>query len=203
MVNHVTSDAEIVSLDVTGSAQLTNETVKQFLQTHASITKLVISGCWRLNESIFEFTRQPSLKSSSYLCHLDLSDLPHLDDLMLRTIAQSSSTRRLKTLNVARCKMITDSGIKALTRLRHLQSLNLNYCVSVRGISFQTLLSKCETLKSLRADGLHMIEDRAIRSIAAREASFGYGAGTGGVVSLEQLSLCNCRRRALFRRFVG
>ena len=196
----------IVALDLSGSVQLTDEGVAAILNTtNGHLQSLNLSACWRITERGFEKPKHeatrhgkrqsghgPRIKSA--LVQLDLSSLPHLDDLVLRTIASSPYTNRLRRLSMRDCPMLSDAGFGVLKGLKHLSAVHVDGCRGLRGNTFRSVLEKCHYLIELTASGLPLLGDEAIRAIAARKASFGYTGGTNGVLELRCFSVAKCRR---------
>ena len=190
----------IVALDFSGSVQITDRSVEIMLSTTCgSLQSLNLSGCWRITERGFERRkhgedRKNRTKKRSTLAQLNLSSLPHMDDLVLRTLAVSPYTCMVRRLTLRNCPMLSDSGFGALKGMRYLTAVHVDGCRGLRGMMFRDVLENCHGLIELTASGLPMLTDEAVRAIAARKSSFGYTGGTSGVLELRLLDFSKCRR---------
>jgi hypothetical protein len=193
----------LVSLNLAGSVQLTDDGVAAILSnTNGHLQALDLSACWRITERGFEKKRGEdnkrgkgvSLRRRSTLYQLNLSSLPHLDDLVVRTLASSPYTSQLRRLSMRGCPMLSDAGFGAIKDLKYLSAIHVDDCRGLRGNTFRSVLEKCHLLIELTASGLPLLSDEAVRSIAARKASFGYTGGTNGVLELRNFSVAKCHR---------
>jgi hypothetical protein len=195
------SQSWLVTLDLSGSVHLTDRGVSSILaSTSSTLQFLNIAGCWRVTERGFEVPGKhapgggkPSPVSS--LVKLDVSNLPHLDDLFVRTIAKSAYTRYLRRLYMRDCPLLSDAGFGALKSMPRLEAVAVDNCRGLHGRTFREVLDGCLTLRELVASRVILLSDDAIRSIAARKASFGYTGGVGGgSLELRIVNFAHCRR---------
>ncbi len=130
------------------------------------------------------------------LLSLDLSHLPHLDDLFARTLASPAClfTRRIRRLAFRHCPALSDTGVGCLAKIKTLESLDVSGCGGLRGRTFRQLLEGCILLKELVCNGCPRLSDDSLRSIAARKASFGYSRGAQRPLPMRILGLGGAKR---------
>tara|TARA_B100000795_G_scaffold71524_1_gene50344 strand:- start:459 stop:7646 length:7188 start_codon:yes stop_codon:yes gene_type:complete len=192
----------VVSLNLSGSVHLSDKGVASILKgTCGTLQSLNLSGCWRITEKGFEkqktqaeLSQKNRQQNNSVLVELKLSSLPHLDDLVVRTLVSSPYTCRVRRLSMCNCPLLSDAGFGVLKGMKHLTAVHIDGCRGVRGNTFRNVLEKCHYLIELTASGLPMLSDDAVRAIAARKASFGYTGGTNGVLELRLLNFSKCHR---------
>ncbi len=83
---------------------------------------------------------------------LDLSRLTNLSDRDLKTILDKASGTRITSINLSKCKKITDAGLAHLVTLTRLSSLNLRGCYNITDAGLAHL-SKLTLLSSLNLWG--------------------------------------------------
>lgn len=125
------------------------------LFTRNTLERLVLTNCDSLNDDS--------------LAALVQGTSPEIDLLTDRPIVPP---RRLKHLDLTRCRGITDAGVKSLAgNLPHLEGLQLSKCHSLTDDAFTTLLPTLPSLTHLDMEELDALTNNVLKTLAASPAA--------------------------------
>jgi len=97
------------------------------------------------------------LKSLTNLTHLSLKSLTDIDNTCIHLVLKYLT--KLNYLNLNSCSQITDSGLKALTKLSDLTHLDLGNCSQITDLGLESI-DKFEYLNYLDISGyIHLYKD--------------------------------------------
>ncbi|XP_071688310.1 uncharacterized protein [Rutidosis leptorrhynchoides] len=125
-----------------------------------NLTTLVLSGCVKITDESLKVIGEECL----YLQKLVLRGCSMITDLGLKYLVNGDLKYDLRILDLSRCDKISDDGIRCLTKIVKLDSLNLSRCgnhVTDSGI-VDLLVSQQSNIWSLNLSGLMNISDMSL-----------------------------------------
>lgn len=130
-------------------------------ESGVNLERLYLAGCQQLNTSGVK----TFLQTQQNLVELDLADTLCVNDDCLACIV--NSLPQLKSLNVAGCGGITNSGASFLGKLKYLENLNISRCdgITTDGLAQGIATSPNAVLKRLYMSNLIVCEE-GIKCIA-------------------------------------
>ena len=149
-----------VSLDVSDSHSLTDESFIAIIEGSASLTSVNVSGCRELTDEAIKAVASRSLQSLNVAYCGKL-----LTDESIKAVATSCPS--LTTLNAADCKLLTDESIQALSGgCRSLTSLDVSRCKSLTDESMKALAAGCTALTYLNVRNCEKLTGEAMKAVA-------------------------------------
>lgn len=169
-------------LELGGCCNITNTGMLLIAWGLRNLRRLNLRSCWSISDNGIGHLAGCS-KDTAFgkldLEYLGLQDLPNLSDDALKHISTGLTT--LKSINLSFCVSVTDSGLKHLAKMPHLEELNLGSCDNISDIGMAYLTDGCTSLLSLDVSFCDKIGDPALNHISH------------GLFQLRSLSLNHCQ----------
>ncbi|EPB81854.1 hypothetical protein HMPREF1544_11403 [Mucor circinelloides 1006PhL] len=114
-------------LNLTDCSFLTDQAISHLVSAAPRLESLSLSFCCALSDNAIE-----GLISLPHLQELDASFCgAAVSDVSIRALMKSSSSESMNSLNLRGCVRITDTGVKSILELGHLNTLNISQCPGI------------------------------------------------------------------------
>ncbi|KAF9974079.1 SCF ubiquitin ligase complex subunit [Actinomortierella ambigua] len=142
---------------------VTSEVTDTILMAFANcrrLERLIMPGCKKTTEEGL----RTLLQACPGLYSLDLSEIPHVSDTLVKFIAEHCS--QLHTLYLAGCTTITDTAIVALAkRCSRLKRIKLSQCSLLTDQAVLALTQECRQLIEIDIAQCNLMTNKAIQAI--------------------------------------
>ncbi|XP_058058999.1 F-box/LRR-repeat protein 14 [Anopheles bellator] len=169
-------------LELGGCCNITNTGLLLISWGLKKLRRLNLRSCWHISDHGIGHLAGLSKETADgtpALEFLGLQDCQRLSDEALRHIAQGLTSMR--SINLSFCVSVTDSGLKHLARMPHLEELNLRACDNISDIGMAYLTEGCSSIATLDVSFCDKVADQAMVHISQ------------GLFQLRSLSLSACQ----------
>ncbi|XP_041650963.1 dynein regulatory complex subunit 6 [Cheilinus undulatus] len=150
--------AKLKTFTIEGNNQITDISLKALCSSSPGLRRLHAAECPRITDA--SLTSVANLKNLQYL---DISLCNSVSDYGIKSLADGTSSNKLRELNVSHCSNITDVSVRRIAqRLFNLYHLNLSHCERLTDRSLELLSGS--SISSLNVSGCN-IQDQGLAAL--------------------------------------